>query len=269
MKTIAFAIQKGGAGKTTLAYHTAHALALAGRRVLAVDLDPQASMSKGFIAAEDVKVHVRDYFESDSPAAPQQVRPFLSILCADRRLATIERSTSADVFFALKERLQKLSAGFDYCVIDTPPSLGILPTCGLIAADGVIIPVEAEPQALDGLIEIRETIGNVKRRTNPQLTLLGHVLSNVNWSRALSRQSHATLKTALGASLFDATVATSVRVAEAWSYHKSVFEYDPDGKGSRELKQVATELMRRLNDVHDTAAAPTGPGHADPAEHAA
>ena len=273
MKTIAFVIQKGGAGKTTLAYNIAHALALQGRRVLAFDLDPQGSMSKGFLEPEKMTCFAKDLFDlSVQTVEPQLVRENLWLVAANRNLAAVERSTTADTFFMVKERLATVREHFDYAIMDTPPSLGILPSCAMIAADGVVIPLEPEPQAIDGMMEIHATIAGVRRRMQPNLQIIGHVLNNVNWSRALSKETHAGLKENLGERLFAATVGTNVRIAEAWSHHKTVWEYDPEGKGAQELKEVTRELLRRMNDVVETgkAGAPQHGNHEPVAgEHAA
>ena len=256
MKTVTMAIQKGGAGKTTVAYHLAHALSMTGKRILAIDLDPQGSMSKGFIAQESIQSFSRSIFDKEVPnPAPQSVRPNLSLFGSYRQLASIERSTDADTFWALKEYLDGIQDNYDFTLIDTPPSLGILPTCAMAASDGVIIPLEAEGQALDGMLEVHTSIANTKRRMNPKLTIIGHVLSNVNWSRAMSKEIHCQLQESLKASLFETTIGTSVRVAEAWSHHQTVFEYDPTGKGSKELTALAEEFTRRMNDGSETEAA--------------
>jgi len=273
MKTIAFVIQKGGAGKTTLAYNIAHALALQGRRVLAFYLDPQGSMSKGFLEPEKMTCFAKDLFDlSVQTVEPQQVRENLWLVAANRNLAAVERSTTADTFFMVKERLATVREHFDYAIMDTPPSLGILPSCAMIASDGVVIPLEPEPQAIDGMMEIHATIAGVRRRMQPNLEILGHVLNNVNWSRALSRETHVGLKENLGERLFSATVGTNVRIAEAWSHHKSIWEYDPEGKGAQELKAVTKELLRRMHDeLEQGKALSPQHGNTQPAagEHAA
>jgi len=252
MKTIAFVIQKGGAGKTTLAYNIAHALARQGRRVLALDMDPQGSMSKGFIEPEKQTCLTADLFDlSKDLVEPQAVRDNLWLVSANRNLSAVERSTTADTFFLVKERMATVREHFDYAIVDTPPSLGILPSCAMIASDYVVIPIEPEPQAIDGMMEVHNTIANVRRRMQPTLSILGHILNNVNWSRALSRETHAGLKANLGERLFSATVGTNVKVAEAWSHHKTIWEYDPEGKGALELGEVTKEFLRRMNDAHE------------------
>jgi chromosome partitioning protein len=250
MKTIAFVIQKGGAGKTTLAYNIAHALARHGRRVLALDLDPQGSMSKGFIQPDKQTCFAADLFDlSKQLVEPQAVRENVWLVAANRHLAAVERSTTADTFFMIKERMATVRDHFDYAIIDTPPSLGILPSCAMIASDYVVIPIEPEPQAIDGMMEVHSTIANVRRRMQPTLGILGHILNNVNWSRALSKETHAGLKSTLGERLFSATVGTNVKIAEAWSHHKTIWEYDPEGKGALELGEVTKEFMRRTKDA--------------------
>lgn len=275
MKTISFAIQKGGAGKTTLAYNLAHALARSGRRILAIDLDPQGSMSKGFLEPEKQTCLSADLFDlSKQVVEPQQVRENLWLVSANRNLSAVERSTTADTFFTIKERMGTVQEHFDYAIIDTPPSLGILPSCAMIASDYVIIPIEPEPQAIDGMMEVHHTISNVRRRMQPNLAILGHILNNVNWSRALSRETHQGLKATLGDRLFSATVGTNVKIAEAWSHHKTIWEYDPEGKGALELREVTKEFMRRMHDALEQGqgkALAAQPGAAQPAagEHAA
>ena len=256
MQTYAMTIQKGGAGKTTLAYHLAHALAIAGKRVLAVDLDPQGSMSDGFIARDTLEAFTYDVFDKKASApAPQLVRENLWLLGADKDVSAVEQSVDPDTFWVLKEYLTALAESFDYTIIDTPPSLGILPTCAMVASDGVIIPLAAEGQHIAGMKQVRETISNIQTRLNPNLTIVGHVLNNVNWSRAMSKEVQTQLAEKLQGSFFKTAIATNVRVAEAWSHLQTIFEYDPEGKGAKEMNAFTQEFIGRITDGAETQAA--------------
>ena len=248
MKTISVVIQKGGCGKTTIAYNIAHALALRGNRTLAVDLDPQGDMSGGFLKIDQVECRSLRLFEDPPALDPQQVRENLWLIGANRQLSRIERASGTDIFFGLKEALAPKVGQYDYVVVDTPPSMGVLPTVAMIASDYLLLPLQLEPLALKGMVQAHKTIQNIRKRNlNPQLRILGHLVNNANSSRALSRQALDKLKASLGTHLFPVATRTNVRLAEAISHHKSIFEYDSDGRAAADMTAVTDELLRRIH----------------------
>lgn len=252
MKTITIHNQKGGATKTALTTNLAHALALEGRRVLVVDTDPQGHTTLQFTELDKVKCWVRDYIDPDPgrPAkAPQQVRERLDLMGADEKLAAVEHVSNAEIFFALKEALEPFQDKYDYCLIDTPPSIGILPMTAMVASDGILYPVVLEPQVLSGLYKGMKTAGNTQKRLNPELKDLGIVVSNVIWNRTATKEFFQSLRLKFKGLVFENYIGTNIKVAEAWHFHKTVFEYDTDGRAIQQFKAIAQELMRRVNDA--------------------
>lgn len=256
MKTITMTIQKGGAGKTTVAYHLAHALARSGKRVLAIDLDPQGSMSQGFAPRDSYTAFSKDIFDAQVPQpVPQAVRENLWLLAANRQLTIIDKSASPDVLWSLPVYLDEQAENFDFAILDTPPNMGQLPTAALGASDGVVIPLTAEGQAIDGMRELQETILGVKRTLNKTLKVVGYVLNNVNWARGVSKVKHDGLRETLKDELFQTVIGMNVRVTECWDLHQTVYEYDPGGKAAMEYDAFTEEFLRRLTDEPETAAA--------------
>lgn len=246
---IAVTNQKGGVGKTTTTINVAYNLAKSGKKVLLVDLDPQGNASSG------LDVSKSDHTTRDVLTGKVQLNEAvksteyinLSVLPTDAELATLETeiATAKDRALRLKEALQK--SEFDVVLIDCPPSLGLLTVNALTASNSVIIPVQTEYYALEGLGQLLETMKLVRQALNPQLAILGVVMTMHNSRTTLSAQVEEQLRANFKERLFETVVPRNIRVAEAPSHGKPVGEYDKWSKGARAYKALTKEVMERLS----------------------
>lgn len=248
-KIIAMVNQKGGVGKTTTAINVAAQLAADKQTVLLVDLDPQGNATSGLgIPKEETKLTTYDVLLSGAPVsdvAHQTHVAQLSVLPANSGLAgaEVELVGRERREFALKQALD--GANYDYILIDCPPSLGLLTINALTAANTVFIPVQAEYYALEGLSQLLNTIQAVKASTNPELELLGIALTMFDKRNSLSEQVQTEIANYFGDKLFDTIIPRNVRLAEAPSYGKTIFEHDRWSKGARSYRALAKELRNR------------------------
>lgn len=250
-KVIAIANQKGGVGKTTTAINLGAYLAKTGRRVLIVDLDPQGNTSSGL--GIDKRALQRDIYNlllgqaaladliNHTPYDGLQVLPARPELAA----AEVELVALPEREFKLKQALAEHA--YDYILIDCPPSLGLLTLNGLVAAEAVIIPVQAEYYALEGLGQLLETIQRVKQALNPSLDLLGVLMTMHHGRATLSNQVHQEIKKHFPDKVFDTIIPRNVRLAEAPSYGRPISHYDKWSKGARGYKQLAKEVIARAS----------------------
>lgn len=246
---IAIANQKGGVGKTTTTINLGAYLAKRKQRVLVVDLDPQGNTSSGLgIDKQELPKHLYHVLLEDMDPGEAILRtPFhgLEILPAAPVLAAAEIELVAlpGREFKLGRALKKLD--YDYILIDCPPSLGLLTVNGLVAATAVMIPVQAEFYALEGLSQLIQTIQRVKKSLNPNLELLGVVVTMHNGRTTLSAQVYDEVKRHFAGKVFDTIIPRNVRLAEAPSYGKPISHYDKWSKGARGYKELAREVMVR------------------------
>lgn len=249
-KIIAVVNQKGGVGKTTTAINVAAQLADGKTKVLLVDLDPQGNATSGLGIPKDQTAHTTyDVLRGDSQLARTVSKTNVAqlyVLPANANLAgmEVELVNQTEREFALQRVLK--SANYDYVIIDCPPSLGLLTINGLSAANYVLIPVQAEYYALEGLSQLLNTIQAVKQSTNPSLELLGIVLTMFDKRNSLSEQVEQEVRNYFGETLFDAIIPRNVRLAEAPSYGKTIFEHDRWSKGAKAYKALAREIRTRL-----------------------
>lgn len=241
--------QKGGSGKTTATVNVAAALGEMGRRVLVVDLDPQASASawlgvkdggRGLLDAFVGNVHLVDLVH-ETPAAGVELVPASSWLAGvDKAMAG---EPGAELVF--RKALRRLPGRWDYVLVDCPPALGLLTVSALAAVQEVLVPVELSPMALAGVARLVETVALVRDRLNPELELAHLLACRVDARTNLSREVVQALRDSFGAKVLQAVVRETVRLREAWGYCQPITTYDPTGAGAEDFRAVAAELLKR------------------------
>lgn len=249
-RIISIANQKGGVGKTTTAINTASFLAKFGRKVLLVDLDPQGNSTSGLsIDKHQLKNSMYEVLVDGVSTKDSILRTKinnLDVLPANSVLAAseVELSSRKGRELILKESLRDLD--YDLIIIDCPPSLGLLTINSFSASQYVLIPVQSEYYALEGLSELLNTIKRVRNGLNPKLELLGVVVTMHNKRTSLGEQVVAELRKHFPAKMFDTLVPRNIRLAEAPSHGKPIYEYDKLSKGSQAYKKLAREIDKRI-----------------------
>lgn len=251
-RLIAVTNQKGGVGKTTTTINLGASLAIAERRVLLVDMDPQGNTTSGLgIAKDQLDRSVYDLLVNGTPAVECLVRgchfPTLDVLPANRDLvgAEIELVSAPDRERVLARGLAPLRDHYDYILVDCPPSLGLLTLNTLTAADAVLIPIQCEFYALEGLSQLLNTVRLVQRGLNPALEIDGVLLTMFDRRLNLSQQVAGEAREYFGDKVFTTAIPRNVRLAEAPSFGQPIAMYDVDSQGAMAYLALASELMER------------------------
>ncbi len=253
MKVVAIANQKGGVGKTTTALNLSAALALRGQRVLLVDLDPQANCTSGLGLEPEDGCSMYPVLLGDTTVAQQIIstgRENLSMVPSEMDLAgvEIELARSDDHLTRLRKILQGLKPNdlFEYCILDTPPSLGVLMTSALAAADEILIPLQCEWFGLEGLAKIVHVIDQIRGSdANPEIRLEGIAMTMYDGRTLLSRQVVEEVSRFFPDQMYRSMIPRTIRIGEAPSHGKTIFEHDPNGLGAQAYGALADEFLTR------------------------
>ncbi len=251
-KIIAFANQKGGVGKTTSAVNIAASVGILGKSVLLIDLDPQGNTTSGVgINKKNLKSTsyelLIDEIDAKQAIVETEFRN-LSVIPSNISLAGAE----FDLYqlenreYRLKKQLEAVKDNYDYIFIDCPPSLGMITVNALAAADAVIIPMQCEYYALEGLSQLMITIRKIKQLYNPELEICGILITMFNGRLILTMQVISELKKYYSDKLFKTPVSRNVKLSEAPSFGKPVYYHDKSSKGANEYLEVAKELIERI-----------------------
>lgn len=256
MQVVAFANQKGGVGKTTSAVNTAVVLASRGVRTLLLDLDPQGNTTSSLgIEKNELEGTMYDLLlQSMEPEAVvlRDVRQGLDVIptTSDLAGAEIELVTEPNRERRLAQALHAIRHSYDIAIIDSPPSLGLLTLNGLTAANSVVIPIQCEFLALEGVTQLIQSIDLTRKHLNPRLDLLGVLMTMFDARTRLSTHVVDEVRRYFPDHLFGAVVPRSVRLAEAPSYGQAITEYDPSSRGGVAYETFADELLARLGMSH-------------------
>jgi chromosome partitioning protein len=249
---IAIANQKGGVGKTTTAINLSAALARTGKKVLLIDLDPQANSTLTFLDPYSFERSVYEMLTEPEVRSEDVVRSStvsgLDVLPSRISLAKFESKLIGefDAPFRLKDRIEGLIKTYDYIVIDTPPTLGLITVNALVASNYLIVPIQPSYFALEGTDDLLETVEKVKARPNPNLQVLGVVITMLDKRTTLAKDIQEQIRQVFGDKVFGTVISKSVRLEESPAYKETIFTFAPASSGASEYSSLCQEVISRV-----------------------
>jgi len=268
-KIIAVVNQKGGVGKTTTSINLSASLGILGKKVLMVDLDPQGNATTGvgvdkrgingsIYEVLTMKMPIENAIIKTKSTNLNVIPAYLNLAGVEMELIELERkykdtSQKFNRVMRLKDELNKVKDKYDYIFIDCPPSLGILTTNALAAADSVLIPVQCEYYALEGIMQLINTIMLAQRKVNPNLDIEGVLLTMLSVNTNLGLEVISSIKEFFKERVYDTIIPRLIKLAEAPSHGKTILDYDPRGKGTRAYLNLAKEVIVRNGTKEESA----------------
>jgi chromosome partitioning protein len=251
MKTIAIANQKGGVGKTTTACNLAAGLAIRGYKTVLIDLDSQCNTTYTYLEPDAISTTLADVLVGHHVRPPLLEAIYethienLDLAPSHIRLAMLERAVQIEEQYRLKDALDSLN-GYDFALIDCPPSLGMTLTQALLASSSVIVPVAAQYYPMEGVIDLKSTVEATKR-PNPNLFVLGYVVTYFDTRNRICAEALSKIQEMFGDAVFETVIRTNVKLQTAPAFRKSIYEHAPESHGTKDYDALTDEMLKRLS----------------------